>query len=273
MNMVSEFPRNGFMLAVALCSGIGVVNPDNAGKPTTATSIAAEEARIIPPSPSYHFPASKTLVYGADWHAFNAGTATIELRPDGTTEKLSAVANSAGAVNLFFPVHDWFEAHFDPKTFCSTRVFKHSEEGQRKREVHIQVDYERRKSVLDEKNLKTGETKHEESDAPACATDIVSGFFYVASLPLESGSVSYFPVGDGGKTSVAVVRVEGRDSVTVPAGTFHAIRVSVEAASGKLQGKGQLWVWFSDDAEHMPLQMQGKMGWGSVMFKLQKAGA
>jgi hypothetical protein len=268
--MSTEFVRNGFLLAVAILSGIGVGNPQSASKPDTATSIASAEARIIPPSPSYHFPASKTLVYGADWHAFNAGTATIQLRSDGTTEKLSAAANSSGTINLIFPVHDWFEAHFDPKTFCSSRVFKHSEEGKRNREVHIQVDYERRKSVLDEKNLKTGETKHEENDAPACATDIVSGFFYVASLPLQTGSVSYFPVSEGGKMSVAVVRVEGRDQVKVPAGTFHAIRVSLEAASGKLQGKGKLWVWFSDDAEHMPLQMQGKMGWGTVMFKLQK---
>ena len=260
------------MLALAICSGIGVGNPQNAGKSATTTTTASAEARIIPPSPSYHFPATKTLVYGADWHAFNAGTATIQLRPDGTTEKLSAVANSSGTINLFFVVHDWFEAHFDPKTFCSSRVFKHSEEGKRNREVQIQVDYERRKSVLDEKNLKTGETKHEENDAPACATDIVSGFFYVASLPLHIGTVSYFPVSDGGKTSVAVVRVEGRDQVKVPAGTFQAVRVSLEAASGKLQGKGKLWVWFSDDAEHMPLQMQGKMGWGTVMFKLQKMG-
>jgi hypothetical protein len=270
--MSSEFVRNGFILAAALLSGIGVGNPQNASPSGTATSIASAEARIIPPSPSYHFPANKTLLYGVDWHAFNAGTATIQLRPDGTTEKLNAAANSSGTINLFFPVHDWFEAHFDPKTFCSSRVFKHSEEGKRNREVHIQVDYERRKSVLDEKNLRTGESKHEENDAPACATDIVSGFFYVASLPLQTGSASYFPVSDGGKTSVAVVRVEGRDQVKVPAGTFHAIRVSVEAASGKLQGKGKLWVWFSDDAEHMPLQMQGKMGWGSVMFKLQKVG-
>src|ERR1700730_10517798 len=204
--MSTELVRNGFMLAVAIFGGIGVGNPQNAGTSGTATSSASAEARIIAPSPSYRFPTSKTLVYGADWHAFNAGTATIELRPEGTTEKLSAVANSAGAVNLFFPVHDWFEAHFDPKTFCSTRVFKHSEEGQRKREVHIQVDYERRKSVLDERNLKTGDTKHEETDAPACATDIVSGFFYVASLPLETGSVSSFPVGDGGQTRVGGIR-------------------------------------------------------------------
>jgi hypothetical protein len=206
------------MLAVALLSVIGVGNPQNPGKPSTAMSTASPEGRIIPPSPSYHFPASKTLVYGADWHALNAGTATIQLRPDGNTEKLSAVANSSGALNLFFPVHDWFEAHFDPKTFCSTRVFKHSEEGKRKREVRIQVDYERRKSVLDEKNLKTGENKHEENDAPTCATDIVSGFFYIASLPLQTGSVFSFPVSDGGKTSVAVVRVEGREQVKVPAG-------------------------------------------------------
>ena len=260
------------MLAVAIFGGIGVGNPQNASQSGPATSLATAEARIIPPSPSYHFPASKTLVYGADWHAFNAGTASIQLRPDGTTEKLSAAANSSGTINLFFPVRDWFEAHFDPKTFCSSSIFKHSEEGKRNREVHIQVDSERRKSVLDEKNLKTGETKHEENDALACATDIVSGFFYVASLPLQIGSVSYFPVSDGGKTSVAVVRVEGRDQVKVPAGTFPAIRVSLEAASGKLQGKGKLWVWFSDDAEHMPLQMQAKMGWGTVMFKLQKVG-
>src|SRR6267143_4896357 len=217
--MSSAFIRNGFMLAVAILSGIGVGNPQNASTSGTATSIAPAEAQIIPPSPSYHFPANKTLVYGADWHAFNAGTATIQLRPDGTAEKLSAVANSSGTINLFFPVHDWFEAHFDPKTFCSSRVFKHSEEGKRNREVHIQVDYERRKSVLDEKNLKTGESKHEENDAPACSTDILGGFFYLASRPLQPSGVETFPVSDGGKTSVAVVRVEGRDQVNVPAGT------------------------------------------------------
>src|ERR1700730_18325481 len=197
--MSSELVRTGFMLALAISGGIGVGNPQNAAKSATTTTMASPEARIIPPSPSYHFPANKTLVYGADWHAFNAGTASIQLRPDGTTEKLSAVANSSGTINVFFTVHDWFEAHFDPKTFCSSRIFKHSEEGKRNREVHMLVDYQRRKSVLDEKNLKTGETKHEEHEAPGCATDIVSGFFYVASLPLEIGSVSYFPVSDGGQ--------------------------------------------------------------------------
>src|ERR1700736_3735437 len=104
--MSSEFVRNGFMLAVAVWSGIGVGNPQNANTSGTATSIASPEARIMPPSPSYHFPANKTLVYGADWHSVNAGTATIQLRPDGTTEKLSAAANSSGSISLFAPVHD-----------------------------------------------------------------------------------------------------------------------------------------------------------------------
>src|ERR1700680_5313643 len=151
--MSTEFVRNGFMLAVAIFGGIGVGNPQNAGTSGTATSSASAEARIIAPSASYPFPASKTLVYGADWHAFNAGTATIQLRPDGATEKLSAAANSSGTINLFFPVHDWFEVHFDPKTFCSRSIFKHSEEGKRNREVHIQVDSGRRKSGLAEKTL------------------------------------------------------------------------------------------------------------------------
>ena len=257
-------------LSLTTAGGASGSSQQTADKQTATASFVSAEPRIIPPSPNYRLPDSQTLQYGAEWHMFNAGTATIQLRPDGTTEKLNATASTAGVVSMIFPVRDWFEAHFDPKTFCSARVFKHSEEGQRKREVQIQLDYARSKSVLDEKNLKTGEAKHEENDSPSCATDIVSGFFYVASLPLKTGSSANFPVSDGGKTTVAAIQVEGREEIKVPAGSFQAIRVSVEALSGKLQGKGKLWVWFSDDAAHTPLQMRGKMGWGTVMFKLEK---
>ncbi len=44
----------------------------------------------------------------------------------------------------------------------------------------------------------------------------------------------------------------------------------MEATTGKLQGKGQLMVWFTDDADHMPVQMRAKVQWGNVMFRLQR---
>jgi hypothetical protein len=233
-------------------------------------SSSASQPQIVPPPPNYHFPNGKTLVFTAEWHVFTAGTATIKLEQDAAFEKLTMAANSSGAVNLLFPVRDMFETRIDPPTYCTTRIFKHSEEGKRKRETQIQIDLARRKSILEEKNLQTGENKHEENDVPGCTTDVLSGFFYVASRPLEPGSKVEFPVTDGGKTTLAVAQVEGREQVKVPAGTFQTVRVSVEATTGKLQGRGQLMVWFTDDADHMPVQMRAKVQWGIVAFRLQR---
>ena len=228
------------------------------------------QPQIVPPPPDYHFPNGKTLVFMAEWHVFTAGAVTIKLEPNGAFEKVTMTANSSGAVNLLFPVRDMFETRIDPRTYCTTRIFKHAEEGKHKRETQIQIDLARRKSILDEKNLQTGEMKHEENDVPGCTTDVLSGFFYIASRPLQPESNVEFPVTDGGKTTLAVAHVEGREQVKVPAGTFKTLRVSVAATTGKLQGRGQLMVWFTDDSDHTPVQMRAKVQWGIVMFRLQR---
>jgi hypothetical protein len=43
----------------------------------------------------------------------------------------------------------------------------------------------------------------------------------------------------------------------------------VEAISGALQGKGTIWAWFTDDVKHTPVQMRSKLGWGTLLFRLQ----
>jgi uncharacterized protein DUF3108 len=258
--------------ALAALTGVCLIySPGLAAQtPDSAIIQSAPQPRIVAPSASYQFPNGRKFVYAVEWHVLTAGTATIQFDPDGAEEKLTATAATSGAVNFIFPVHSWFDAHIDPKTFCSTRIFKHSEEGKRKKETQIQIDPARGKSILDEKNLKTGESRHEEEDAPACSTDILGGFFYLASLPLLPESDETLPVVDGGKPSVVRARVEAREEIKVPAGDFRAIRVMLDPLSGKFQGKGQIWVWFSDDAAHSPVQMKAKLPWGIVMFRLQR---
>jgi hypothetical protein len=234
------------------------------------TISAAPSARIVPPPPNHGFPSGQTYVYGVEWHLFNAGTARVALGVDGGQQHVSAVADSAGVVNALYKVHDRFEAFFDPRTFCSLRVSKHTEEGSHSRQTELHFDYSRSKSVLDEKNLKTGEQKHLENDLPACVTDVVSGFYYLASLPLQPGNSYTFPINDGNKTTEVTARVEAREQVKAPAGTFQTVRVKAEAISGALQGKGTVWAWFTDDANHTPVQMRSKLGWGTLLFRLQR---
>ena len=232
-------------------------------------SIGQTPQEIAPPRPNYPFPDGQGYVYSAEWHLITAGTGLVKLEAAGSERRVIASAESQGAVNVIFPVHDRFEAHFDPRTFCSLSIFKHSEEGSHKRETSIHFDYAQKKSLLDEKNLKTGETKHVENDLPGCATDVITGFYYLQSLPLQPGARYEFPISDG-KTTIVRANVEKREQIKVPAGTFSAVLVTAEATSGPLQSKGKVWVWYSDDANHTPVQMRAKLGWGTLLFRLQR---
>lgn len=255
----------------ALCASFFAQSsrPGQSDRPTAVVS-AAPTNRALPAPANYRFPDGRSYVYGVEWHLFNAGTAVVKMELAGQERKVTALADSAGVVNVLYRVHDHFEGYFNPSTFCSVRVVKHTEEGSRQRETDIRFDYSRGKSVLDEKNLKTGEAKHTENEIPACVTDVVTGFYYLASLPLQIGSAYNFSVSDGGKTADVLARVEARERVKAPAGTFQALRVTAEPTNGPLRKKAKIWVWFTDDANHSPVQMRAKLGWGTLVFRLQR---
>jgi hypothetical protein len=271
MRVFFKFNPSWFLFAMLSISfSLGqTAPPTSSGQSPLPTISASPVSRIVPPPPNYVFPNGQTYVYAVEWHLFNAGTASVALALDGGQEHVTALANSAGVVNSLYKVQDHFEAFFDPRTFCSLRVSKSSEEGSRSRQAELRFDYSRHKSVLDEKNLKTGEQKHVENDLPACVSDVVSGFYYLSSLPLQSGNTYTFPINDGNKTTEIVAHVEAREQVKVPAGTYQTVRVKAEATSGALQGKGTVWAWFTDDANHTPVQMRSKLGWGTLLFRLQ----
>lgn len=265
-----RFAKSGLLLviATALAYAAGQTHPN---PPQTSSSVSsAPVSRIVAPPPGYHFPNRQTNVYAVEWHLFTAGTASVKLESDGSKEHVTAVADSSGVANVLYGVHDRFQAFFDPRSFCSQRVSKHTEEGSRKRDSEILFDYSKHKTLLDEKNLKTGERKHTENDIPECVTDVISGFYYLSSLALQPGNMHTFSVNDGGNTTDVTAQVETHERVKVPLGTFETIRVQAEAISGPLKGKGKVWVWFTDDANHTPVQMRAKLGWGTLLFRLQR---
>jgi Protein of unknown function (DUF3108) len=237
--------------------------------PPSSGAVIEPESRIAPPLPSYSLANLRALSYEVEWRLLAAGTATLRLDSSGNNEEhVNATADSTGVFSVLYPVHDRFQAAFDPRTFCSTRITKHTEEGFRRLDTSIRFDYSRRKSVLQEKNLKKGNSKQEENDIPGCVTDVVSGIFYLASRPLQVGQTYTFPLNDGGKTNDVRAHVEATEDVKTPAGTFHTVRVQPEATSGVVRSKGRIWIWYSDDASHLPVQMRARLFWGTITFRL-----
>jgi len=225
-------------------------------------------SHIVPPPTGFTLP-EETYVYNAEWRIWTAGTVTLGISREGTEQRVSGTAQSRGVVSMLYPVNDHFQALYDPKTFCSLSLQKHSEEGLHKRDTLISYIYARSKSILDETNLKTNETKHVENDIPGCVTDVISGLMYLRSLPLVVGTSYTFPVNDGGKTVDVTAKVEAKETIKVPAGTYQTIRVSPESGNA-FKLKGKIWIWYTDDARRIPVMMRGKMFWGTLDFKLTR---
>jgi hypothetical protein len=266
-NFVTRHLLTALALAGALSLILGASEAQRATEQSTAT--IGPSARIFAPPPGYRLPNGQTYVYSVEWHFFNAGIARVKMEPAGAQQKVSANADSLGMVNALYGIHDHFEAYLDPKTFCSQRVSKHTEEGSRQRDTRIAFEYARHKSVLEERNLKNNQTRHVENDIPGCVTDMVTGFYYLASQPLQPGTIYTFPVNDG-KTTEVSAKVETREQVKVPAGNFQAVRVVAEPTNSASKVRAKIWVWFSDNAERIPVQMKSKFGWGTLLFRLQR---
>jgi hypothetical protein len=245
-------------------------SPSPTPPPAPAGGPVIAAPSIAKPRPEYQFPVGQTYVYSAQWRVFNAGVATLRMEKAGRENRVIGTADASGTVAVLYHVLDRFESFFDPATFCSRHISRHTEEGFRRIENTITFDYVKGKSILDQKNLKKNETRHEEHDVPNCVTDVLSGIYYAASLPLEPGRAFSFPLNDGGNTVNVNLRVEAREQVKTPAGTFNTVRVQPEALSGVLKDKGKIWIWYSEDATRAPVQMRARMYWGTLTFTLQR---
>ncbi len=263
---------NKFLAKVFLVAGVVTV----AGRVCPAQLLgpkAAAQPVVIPtlkaPGPGFPFPARQTLTFAVDWRVFTAGTAVFHLEQQGTQEKITATADTVGGVTMLFPVIDRYQSGFDTKTGCSTGLSKQIHEGRRKVSSDLTFDYGEGKQHQLEKNLVKGTQKEQTAAIPACVTDSLSGIFYAATQPMTVGQSFGFPLADAMRTVTVVMKVESKEEIKTPAGTFQTIRVQPTAEEGVVRNRGTIHVWYTDDPRHMPVQIQARLFWGTITFHLQ----
>ncbi len=248
-------------------SGAQQPQPSHAASAPADAKIGSA-SHIQPLRSNYQVPYGETLQYLGEWRFFNAGVASVRIDRAGAQNHVTVTADATGVVALLYKVQDRYESYFDAKTLCSAKLIKHTEEGSHRRDTVITFDYQRGKSVLEERNLKTGQQKRVENDIPGCVTDVISGIAYVASLPLQVGANYVFPLNDGGNTVTVQANVEGKEQIKTPAGTFQTLRLGSEGNGGVLKNRGRIWIWYTDDEKHIPVQMRARLFWGTLTIYL-----
>jgi hypothetical protein len=221
---------------------------------------------LLPPAANFSFPAKQTLNYAVDWRVFPAGQATFHLEQAGNLQHVIATGESTGAVNLLFRVNDRFESFFNRTTGCSSSFAKQLQEG--RRQITSTLRFENGKQILQEKNLVSGTSKSQEAVITPCVTDLMSAIFYGGSQPLQPGTSFHVPVADAMRVVDVTMKAEAREQVVTLAGTFQTIRVQPIADAGVVKNRGNIWIWYTDDERHMPVQMRARLFWGTITMRL-----
>jgi len=99
-------------------------------------------------------------------------------------------------------------------------------------------------------------------------TDLLTGVFYASSQPLEIGHNFVMPVVDAMHNVPVTMKVEAREVVKTTLGTFKTIRVQPTADAGVVKNRGNIWIWYTDDDRHLPVQMRARLFWGTITFRL-----
>jgi len=256
------FRRRGLRLPGLLIVGLGLATLVG-GAQTPPPALP-----MIPPQPGFSYPAHLTLNYAVDWRVFPAGTSSFHLEQQGDEERVTASGETLGAINLIYRVVDRFQSSFNRRTGCSAGFAKQLQEGHRQVSTDLKFDYAQGKAILNEKNLVKGTSKHQEMPVGPCVTDLLSGIFYPASQNLSPGQSFRVPVADAMHTVIVTMKVEARETVKTPLGTYSTIRVQPMAEAGTVKARGNIWIWYTDDARHIPVQMRARLFWGTITFRL-----
>jgi Protein of unknown function (DUF3108) len=229
---------------------------------------ATATAQQMPPPQQQYLPQHESLSYAVDWRVFPAGTASFHLESDGSTERIQANGDSVGAVSLLFKVVDRFQSSLDRRTGCSQTFAKQLMEGRRQVTSTLQFQYGAKKQVLDEKNVVKATSRHQEAPVPECVSDLMSAIFLAGAQPLEVGQSFSLPIADAMRVVPVTFKAEAREEIRTAAGTFQTIRVEPTADAGVVKNRGNIWVWYSDDGRHLPVQMRARLFWGTITMRL-----
>jgi len=221
------------------------------------------------------FAPGEKLTYSITWSAFEAGevTATLQRTANDPHDDYEAVttARSHGFVSLLYNLNDEFRSRFNPDTSCSAGISKQVVEGRRHKRTEITFDSTRKLAILDEHNLaKPSEPpKHTEEAIPACVQDVVSAFYYLRNEPMQVGDHIHVPINDGSKTTEVIVEVQAREEIDTPLGRRAAFRVEPTVFGSLYKRKGRMLIWFSDDAQRLPLRIKAIISVGAITGTLQ----
>jgi uncharacterized protein DUF3108 len=233
--------------------GLVAMSVASAAQAQTATGTTMTPA-------SRPFVPGERLSYDVYFGAIKVGTGSMEVRGIDTVRGRAAY-HTAFQLNggiPFYKVDDTFESWFATDDLASLRFNQDQNEGTKERQHRYEIYPERR--TYDDLG-------DQEPEQPSVADPLDDGSFvyFVRTVLLEVGRTYEFQRYFKPDRNPVTIRVERRERVKVPAGTFDAIVIQpVIKTKGVFSESGHAELWISDDDRRVILQMKSQLSFGSL---------
>jgi hypothetical protein len=203
------------------------------------------------------FRAGEKLVYAVGYMSMpQAATAELKVMPrldfyGHRAWHFQATAHSEDPLRYVLALDDQFDSYASANTLVT-----------RQYELYL---HEQGKSSARKLSLNSRTPGSEMISAPAGTRDPLAMFYALRSNDWQRRPEMLSPVYDGTHFYRMLARIAARhDSVTVPAGTFDATRISVSVSSRESTTTMQFTIWLANNAARTPVEVDASVPVGTV---------
>ncbi len=177
--------------------------------------------------------------------------------------RISGIGNSKGMFNLFYKVRDKFESFVDKKTLLPYAFIRKTREGKYKQDDRVIFDREENEAITNSKDVtKIGDDVH----------DFVSALYYMRTISIDdfdADSMYYINFFLDDSVYTSAVKYQGKSEVHTKWGDIVCLKIAPMMASGEVFAeKYPMFVYVSDDENHVPILAESKVVVGSIKMEL-----
>ena len=211
---------------------------------------------------------------------FRATRTPLKETSDSAPYALTLTADVAS--KGFFPrlfnlkFREQVESTVEPVSFTVQRTTILDEQGKRVRTTESTFDRTKGKMTWTSRdpNNPSAEPRHAITDfSGGQLQDVLSAIYFIRTQPLQVGKTFEVFIGDGGKVYKIPVKVVERRRMKTILGRINVLRVNPELFGPERlieDEKGEFTIWFTDDAQHIPVGGRVKTDYGTFDIKLKR---
>lgn len=207
----------------------------------------------------------EVLEYTAQFNVIPAGKASLEHlgfeKMNGHNAlHIRFTAKTGHIADRLFKIRDRIDTWLKTEDLTTIKQEKRLREGNYRKQTRMSVDQMSGKIV----------TLSDTLDIEGDIRDPYSLLYYLRTVPLHVGDTLSFNTFDNGRYTPFHAIVNKKETITVPAGTFESC-VFRPFSKGKtlFKNQGDMIIWFSNDERRLPVQIQVKLKFGSMLLRLK----